>query len=294
MPRRRVLLLGTGLVLFFVVGGLVFLLFFGTQTYTVEGRVAGIEDGGRTLFVEHEKIPGYMPAMTMPLPVADSSMTAPLAPGDAIQFRLAVSGDSAWIAALRTLPDSAVARHPARTVQPMPGAEAETRRMLQEGDRVPADLSLTNQAGASIRLGDFRGQALVLTFIYTRCPLPNYCPLMSKQFAKLQPKLRARFGPKAHLLSVSFDPGHDTPAVLRDYAARYTNRLDTWTFATGDSTEIERITGRFGVFTKQDDGQITHNLVTAVIGPDGTVERLFRGNDWAPADVLRAVETALN
>lgn len=293
MPRRRVLLLGTGLVLFFVVSGLAFLLFFGTQTYTVKGRVAGIEDGGRTLFVEHEKIPGYMPAMTMPLPVADSSMTASLGSGDAIQFRMAVSGDSAWIAALRPIPDSAVARHPARTIRPMPGTQSGGSRRLQEGDRVPTDMTLTNQAGEPVRLGDFRGQVLVLTFIYTRCPLPNYCPRMSKQFATLQPKLREQFGTRVHLLSVSFDPAYDTPTVLRNYASKYTDRLDTWTFATGDSTEIGRITSHFGVFTKREDGQITHNLTTAVIGSDGTVRRLFRGNDWTPEDVLRAVRRVL-
>lgn len=294
MPRRRILLLGTGLVLFFVVSGLAFLLFFGTQTYTVEGRVAGIEDGGHTLFVEHEEIPGYMPAMTMPLPVADSSMTASLETGDAIQFRLAVSEDSSWIAAIRSIPDTAVARHPARTVRPMPGARGESQRMLQTGDRVPADLTLTNQAGESLRLGDFRGQALVLTFIYTRCPLPNYCPRMSKQFATLQPQLREQFGTRVHLLSVSFDPAYDTPRVLRDYASRYTDRLDTWTFATGDSTEVRRIASHFGVFTKAEGGEITHNLVTAVIGPDGTVRRLFRGNDWTPDDVLRTVKRSLD
>lgn len=294
MPRRRILLLGTGVVLFFVVSGLVFLLFFGTQTYTGEGRVAGIEDGGYTLFVEHEEIPGYMPAMTMPLPVADSSMTASLETGDAIQFRLAVSEDSSWIAAIRSIPDTAVARHPARTVRPMPGAQGESQRMLQTADRVPADLALTNQAGVPLRLGDFRGQALVLTFIYTRCPLPNYCPRMSKQFATLQPKLREQLGRRVHLLSVSFDPAYDTPRVLRDYASRYTDRLDTWTFATGDSTTIGRITSHFGVFTKQDGGEITHNLVTAVIGLDGTVRRLFRGNDWTPDDVLRTVKRTLD
>lgn len=290
---QRSLLVGIGTALAVALGGLALVWFAQTQHYTVQGRVAGIEDGGRTLFVEHEKIPGYMPAMTMPLPVADPDMTAPLTSGDAIQFRLSVSGDSAWISALQSIPDTAVARHPARTIRPMPGDRGNGRRRLQEGDRVPADLTLTTQAGNALRLGDFRGRALVLTFIYTRCPLPNYCPLMSKQFAALQPKLRAEFGTRVHLLSVSFDPAYDTPAVLRDYAAKYTDRLDTWTFATGDSTEIQRVTRRFGVYTKREEGQITHNLTTAVIGPDGTVHRLFRGNDWTPPDIVQALRQVL-
>jgi len=293
MPMRRTTLLGGGLALVLVAGVLVYLFLFWTQTYEGRGRVAGIKDGGKTLVVEHEKIPGYMPAMTMPLPVKDSARAASLSPRQAIQFRLAVSDDSAWIESFEVLPDTAVPRHPARTIQRMPGAEDADRPLLREGDVVPGDLSLTAQDSTSIQLRDFRGRALVLTFIYTRCPLPTYCPRMSKQFATLQPTLRDRVGDRAHLLSVSFDPDHDTPAVLRDYASRYTDRLDTWTFATGNSTEIQRITDRFGVFTKTEDGEITHNLVTAVIGPAGTVQRLFRGNDWQPGDVLQAVERVL-
>lgn len=283
------MLVSVGLVL--AIGGIGLALKWGgeLETYTVKGRVAGVEDEGRTLYVEHEKIPGYMPAMTMPLPVADPGDVTSLEQDDAIQFQMKVTGDSAWIDVVETIADTAVDRHPARSIQPIAGASEAGGQMLQEGDRVPADLTLTTQAGEPIRLGEFRGQVLVLTFIYTRCPLPNYCPLMSRQFAALQPKLRKQFGSKVHLLSVSFDPAHDTPAMLRDYASRYTDRLDTWTFATGDSAEVARITNRFGVFTKTEGEEITHNLVTAVVGPDGTLKRLFRGNDWSLTDVLTAV-----
>lgn len=293
MARPRIVLIGIGLILVLVMG-FAYVLLSGPDTYTAEGRVAGVEDGGHTLYVEHEEIPGYMPAMTMPLPVSDPAAAESLTANEAIRFRLAVSGDSAWIESLQVLPDSAVARHPARTIRPNPSAGDAEARMLREGDRVPADLTLTNQAGDALRLGDFRGRALVLTFIYTRCPLPNYCPRMSKQFAVLQPKLREQFGTKVHLLSVSFDPAYDTPTVLREYAARYTDRLDTWTFATGDSTDIRRMTDHFGVFTKTEGEEITHNLTTAVIGPEGTVHRLFRGNDWQPNEVMRAVEGAMD
>jgi len=293
MSSKRLAILSAGVVAFFLVAGGLFLYVFGTQTYTVDGRVAGIKDGGRTLVVEHEKIPGYMPAMIMPLPVADSSMTAPLEPDDAIQFRLAVSDDSASIIALRELPDTAVARNPARTVTPIDTTDGGTQ-MLRKGDQVPPALTLTTQAGKTLQIGNYRGQALVLTFVYTRCPLPNYCPRMSKQFATLQPTLRERYGQKAQLLSISFDPAYDTPKVLRDYAARYTDRLDSWTFATGDSTEIQRATQLFGVFTKKKDSdEITHNLTTALIGPNGRVRRLWRGNDWTPQDVRQAVDRVM-
>ena len=289
MDTNRLAVLGGGFLAFFLASGALLLYLFGTQTYTVDGRVAGLKDSGQTLVVEHEAIPGYMPPMIMPLPVADSSMTAPLESGDAIQFRLAVSDDSASIIALRTLPDTAVARNPARAVTPMEGGTGSTQ-MLQRGDRLPADLTLTTQAGKPIQLGDYRGETLVLTFIYTRCPLPTYCPRMSKHFATLQPQLRERYGQKVQLLSISFDPAYDTPKVLREYASQYTSRLDTWTFATGDSTQTQRVTELFGVFTKKEDSdEITHNLTTALIGPEGRVRRLWRGNDWTPEDVRQAV-----
>jgi protein SCO1/2 len=291
MHNHRLAVFGGGFLAFLLAAGALLLYLFGTQTYTVNGRVAGIQDSGRTLVVEHEKIPGYMPPMIMPLPVADSSMTTTLAPDDAIQFRMAVSDDSVSIIALRELPDTAVARHPARTTTPIRSADPGGAQLLQNGDRVPADLSLMNQAGAPIQIGDYRGQPLVLTFIYTRCPLPTYCPLMSKHFAALQPDLRERYGQDVQLLSISFDPAYDTPKVLREYAARYTDRLDTWTFATGDSTQVQRATELFGVYTQREDrDDITHNLTTALIGPKGHVQRLWRGNDWAPEEVLQAVE----
>ena len=291
MHNHRLAVFGGGFLAFLLAAGALLLYLFGTQTYTVNGRVAGIQDSGRTLVVEHEKIPGYMPPMIMPLPVADSSMTTTLAPDDAIQFRMAVSDDSVSIIALRELPDTAVARHPARTTTPIRSADPGGAQLLQNGDRVPADLSLMNQAGAPIQIGDYRGQPLVLTFIYTRCPLPTYCPLMSKHFAALQPDLRERYGQNVQLLSISFDPAYDTPEVLQEYADRYTDRLDTWTFATGDSTQVQRATELFGVYTQREDrDDITHNLTTALIGPKGHVQRLWRGNDWAPEEVLQAVE----
>jgi protein SCO1/2 len=116
---------------------------------------------------------------------------------------------------------------------------------------------------------------------------------MSEAFATLQPQLRDRYGDDVQLLSISFDPAYDTPAVLRDYADRYTDRLDTWTFATGDTSTVRRATRRFGVHTQPNDGEqgeLLHNLTTAVIDADGRVHRLFRGSDWTPEDVLQAVE----
>jgi protein SCO1/2 len=188
-----------------------------------------------------------------------------------------------------------VAHNPAQTTWSLPGTSAsgDGPQPLQEGDRLPADLTLVDQNGDPIRMEAFRGQALVLTFIYTSCPLQEYCPLMSKRFATLQPTLRDRFGRQVHLFSISFDPATNTPGVLRDYAAEYTDRLDTWTFATGDTSQVTQATRLFQVYTELEQGEITHNLVTAVVAPNGTVQRLFRGNEWTPEDVTQAVGRVL-
>lgn len=290
-PQLRYLF---GILFFLGIGGLAFaFLVLKPSTYEVNGRVAGIDDGGKTLVVEHEEIPGYMPPMIMPLPVEDPSMTQSLAAGDAIQFEMTVSNDSTRISAIETIPDTAVARNPAQTTQPLAGAAEDGPPALREGDTLPADLALVDHDGNPIEMGDFRGEALILTFIYTECPLPDFCPLMSERLAALQPTLREAHGEEAHLLSISFDPANDTPEVLRDYAAEYTDRLDTWTFATGDTSQVERATSLFGVYTEPEEGEITHNLVTAVVAPDGTVQRLFRGNDWRPEDVRRVVDDVL-
>lgn len=272
-------------------GWIAFSWAFGPDTHVGQGRIAGFRNDS-TVTIEHEQIPGYMPAMIMPLTADPDSVLDGFAEGDAVEFELTVRDETSRITALRALPDTAVARHPAQTVRRIDVKEAPDHRTLREGDSVPPDLALLDQNGDSLRLGDYSGQRLVLTFIYTRCPLPEYCPLMSKRFATLQPDLRTEYGTNAQLLSLSFDPAHDTPPVLRDYAARYTDRLDTWTFATGDSASIQRATNLFGVSPERDGDEIVHNLTTAVIAPDGTVHRLFRGQDWTPKDVLQAVERA--
>jgi protein SCO1/2 len=182
-----------------------------------------------------------------------------------------------------------VARHPAAATSPRYTKTSE-RPALQRGDRVPAFTLSQDQNGEAVHLSDYEGDVLVLTFIYTRCPIPDYCPLMSKNFAQLQDMLPPALQDDVHLLSVSFDPERDTPPVLRDYAQRYTDDLSNWTFATGTEAEVRQVTDRFGVFTEQEEGQIVHSLRTALIGPDGRVRALWRGNDWAPQEVLAEVK----
>ena len=261
------------------------------RTYEVTGRVVGFGDDGRTVIVEHGDIPGLMSAMTMSFTIRHAAALDGIAVREAVRFRLVVTRDSSWIDRLETLPDSAVAEHPAGAPDPMFDASAASP-LLTPGDLVPP-FTLVNQDGETIQAADWEGTTLLLTFIYTRCPLPDFCPRLSRHFQNLQPRLIDRFDDRVHLLSISFDPSHDTPEVLHAYARRYTDNTRQWTFATGTPEEIARVAGSFGVFYSENGEEFDHNLATALIGPDGRVRRLWRGNDWQPEEILEAVEEVL-
>lgn len=293
---KRLHLIGFGIalgLLIFAAGVVLWLQQRRVGGYAVEGRVAGFSDDPRTLIVEHEEIPGYMPAMTMPFTAARASELEGVRRGDAIGFRLYTREDSSWITEVERLPDSSVARHPAAATS-LRYTQSSDRRALQRGDEVPDFTLSQDQNGEPVRLSDYEGEALLLTFIYTRCPIPDYCPLMSKNFAQLQERIPPGLEDQVELLSVSFDPEHDTPQVLRDYAQRYTDDLSNWTFATGTSQEVQRVVDLFGVFTEQQQGQIVHNLRTVLIGPEGRVRETWRGNDWEPRQVLEEVRRVVS
>lgn len=252
------------------------------QAYDITGRVVGFGDDRRTVIVEHTDVPGLMPAMTMPFTARDTSHIAGFRVGDAIRFTLHLRGDSAWIADVQALPDDAVPTRPAGAPDP---AYPSSLQLLQAGDPVP-NIRLQTHADSTLHLEDLRGQAVALTFVYTRCPLPDYCPRMTANFARLQEIVsRSPQAGRVHLLSISFDPKYDTPETLRAYAEEYGADLSSWTFATGDSTDIRRFAERFGIFYQSEDGEILHNLATAAIAPDGSVTRVWRGNEWTPRDV---------
>jgi protein SCO1/2 len=263
---------------------------FGRAEYDVRGRVVGFGDNGRTIIVEHEDVPGLMPAMTMPFQAATPDEVSDLEYGDAVRFTLVLTRDSTWIYDVVELPPDALPSSTARSSAPSSGGNTV---ILQPGDPVP-DFTLTSQDDEMIRLSDYKGKALLLTFIYTRCPIPNYCPLMSRNFAQLQPALKERYPGQVQLLSISFDPSYDTPEILREYAQRYTRDTDTWHFATGEPEEIDRIALAFGVFTeRQDTRNINHTLTTALIGPDGRLRSIWRGNHWIPEEVMEEVDQVL-
>ncbi len=293
MKAVRRVVLWTGVGIFLVAAALLSWqwLGLGSASYETEGRVAGFSDEGTTLYLEHEGIEGFREATTTPFQVESPAVSDSLTMGDALRVQFTAGAGQARITDIETLPDNAVSRNPARRETEQESASESAS--LDVGEEVP-DLALVNQSAEEIQLSDFQGQALFITFIYTECPLPDFCPLMSTQFAQLQPKLEAEFGEDAHLLSISFDPENDTPPVLREYGRKHTDDFSTWTFATPTTSEqLEEAKKAFGITTMERDGEIVHNLVTALIGPDGRLVWAWRGNDWTPEDLLEVARETL-
>src|SRR5262245_56878740 len=231
-----------------------------------------------------------MPAMTMPYTVKDEKLIANRVRGDVIDATLVVSEGSAWLSAITKtgtapIPDDAPSKIPA----------ASGVSVLKAGDLVP-DTSLTDQDGKPLSLASWRGSAVVVTFIYIRCPLPEFCPLMDRRFAELQslvsadPVLKGR----VRLLSVSFDPDRDRPAALAQQADRMKADPAIWRFATAPPDVVDRFAATFGVnVIREKDGTITHNLRTAVGGPDGRVVSVVDGNQWTAAQIVSDLRRAL-
>lgn len=261
------------------------------QTFEVRGEVRSVDASAKTVRITHEAISDYMPAMTMPFQVKNEALLKGVAAGDNVQFQLVVTDDDAWIARLEKIADASVTVSSETDPSSMTSEDREAER-VHLGELVP-DFELVDQEGRPIRLSQFRGRAVLLTFIYTRCPLPNYCPLMSKHFADLQKRLTRAFPDQFQLLSVTLDPEFDTPAVLKEYAARYEANAADWTFATGDLGQIETVARLMGLTYVWENGLISHDLRTALIGPDGRLVQLWKSNVWTPYEVERFVRETL-
>ena len=228
-----------------------------------------------------------MPSMTMPFLARDSKQIAELKTGDAISFRIAVTQKDFWIENVKKIRRESVNVAEPKRTSPV---SANTEARLKEGDKMPP-FSLTNQNGELISLDTFMGQPFLLTFVFTRCPVPNFCPRMSNNFEELQTAIKGDTGALAttRLLSVTLDPGYDTPKVLNDYAAFHHADSKIWTFATGDEKEIDSLTHAFSVYRQNEGGTISHGLATALINRNGTIERIWRGNAWTPTEVTKAI-----
>jgi len=259
----------------------------GADHYDTRGVVRGFSPDRSAIEIQHENIPGFMPSMTMPFVARDPKQITHLKTGDAISFRLSVTQKDFWIENVKKIrPEDVNVAEPKRT----PSVSQERDARLKEGDKMPP-FSLMNQNDERISLDTFHGQPFVLTFVFTRCPVPNFCPRMSNNFEELQAAIKAGSGMLAttRLLSVTLDPDYDSPKVLSDYAVFHHADPNIWTFATGDEKEIDSLTRAFSVYRQTEGGTISHGLATALINRDGRIERIWRGNAWAPTEVTQAI-----
>jgi protein SCO1/2 len=262
----------------------------GPKSYPLEGTVVAVNPAERTVTINHEEIEGFMPAMTMDFVVLekDAALLEGLTPGDEITARLVVPDSRYWIEDLVVV----------KKGTPDPSATPHVHGHLADpGDELP-DVSLVNQDGEAIRLSDFRGRALALTFVFTRCPLPDYCPLMMKNFAEAHAALLAdeSLADGTRLLTVSFDTEHDTPEILRRYGSPYqktTPPFTQWELATGTEEAIRALAEPLGLDYVEESRSFTHNLRTAVLDPQGRLYRMFRGNDWTADELVSALREAV-
>jgi protein SCO1/2 len=252
------------------------------REYTLQGQILSIEPNRLQADVKHEEIPGFMAAMTMPYKVRDAKELADLKPGDLITSTLVVVSNDAYLKDVRKVGEAPLAAASA------PSASSGFE-LLKPGEAIP-DVPMLDQEGRKTSIAALKGQTVVLTFIYTQCPIPTFCPLMDRHFVTIQERLEADPAlARVHLATVSFDPVTDTPAVLKTHAQKLGADTARWTFFTGDRDDVDRFASRFGVTIARDlkdPLNITHNLRTAIIDPDGTLVKLYTGNEWSPEQVL--------
>lgn len=263
------------------------------QTYPAAGVIISLQPDGKTAKIKHEKIPGYMDAMTMDFEVRDTNELRGLSAGDAVSFRMLVTDKDGWIDQVKKLAPASVAKPPSNT-PPISGPFRLVRDVepLLVGDLLP-EYRFTNQLGEAFTPTQFKGKALAITFIFTRCPFPTYCPRMSLGFAETQQKLLSQNNAPTnwHLLTLSFDPDFDTPAVLKSYADRNGYDPKHWTFGTGALIDLTAITEQFGLTFWRDEqgGLINHNLRTVVLDTAGRVRTNFVGNSWTSDELAAAI-----
>ncbi len=266
-----------------------------TKQYPIRGVVMSTDIANNEVELKHGAIPGLMEAMTMSYRVVDPSVTKELHIGDTISATLVAEQDAEGPINMR-LKDIVI------VAQGKPDYLPKVQyHVPAPGDTVP-DFALLNQSGKKTDFQRLRGKVVVMTFIYTRCPLSDFCPRMSKNFAEIDKALEsdASLHAKTHLLSVSFDPTYDTPKVLKSYGAAYTGRyaketFDHWEFAAPSLKELPAMEQWFDVgVTPGDSGSLMHSLSTVVIGKDGKVVAFWPTNDWAVQDVMAKIKAAVS
>ena len=261
------------------------------RAFRARGLIRSIAPDGRTIIVKHEDIPGFMPKMTMEFDLRDTNEVRGLAPGDTITFMVKANEEDSWIEGLRRASTNDVVA--AAPVEPSSATLLHVAD-LKTGDIMP-DAELLSETGQNIRLSDFHGRALAFTFIFTRCPLPEYCPRMNQHFNRARNLLLERKGAPTNwqFLSISFDPDFDKPGVLTRYAYSYRGpRADRWLFAAAPTNVMAAMASQLDFRFANEGGSFIHNLRTVVLDPKGRIYRQFDGNKWKPDELADALADA--
>ena len=259
-----------------------------SRQYTLNGQVLAKDELTARITVNNENIPGFMPAMTMSYAVKDPEGLEQADPGDRITATVVVKKNSYWL------------EHVTVTDRSKRGTlTASQPHELLPGEQVP-DVPLIDQDGRTLHLSDFRGKAVLVTFIYTRCPFPTFCPLISSQFARIHEALAQTpsIYQKTQLVSVSLDPSYDTPEVLRKYGLGYlkgnASGFAEWDFVSTRPMDLERLGSAFGLTYYQQNNLIVHSMNTILLSPDGTVKHTWPGNGWTTSEVVAAITRVLS
>lgn len=254
------------------------------QSFMSSGIVKELQPGARTVVIQHEAISNYMAAMTMPFKVKDQNELVRLHGGDKVSFRLQVTETESWV--------DQITRQGSVPVEQKPPARQPVKKTSAHPLR---DYLFTNELGQAVCLNDFRGQALAITFIFTRCPLPEFCPRLSKNFSEASRKLASQtYAPTNwHFLSISFDPEFDSPAMLKAYGDSYQSDPAHWSFLTGPTNEIRELARQSGVVIEAEDGTFNHTFRTLIIDAAGHLQMTFpTSGDLSDAIVAEMLKAA--
>ena len=257
-----------------------------TREYELQGQILAIHPERREVVIKHGDIKGFMPAMTMPFTVTDAALLTEKKPGDLVTATLVVGEVNAHLSTLTTTGHAAIEA---------PAAVSDAPAILIAGEPV-ADALLVDQDGTPLPFSGLRGHRVAVTFIYTRCPLPEFCPMMDRHFAAIQKTIASTPAlSDVRLLTVTFDPEFDTPAVLKTHARRRQADPAVWSFLTGEPSVVSSFAEQFAIYTEenpQSPTEITHNLRTAVIDSSGRLVAVHSGNSWTPAELVADIKAA--
>jgi protein SCO1/2 len=257
-----------------------------TKSYDARGVVRQIADDRHKVTIQHEAIAGYMPAMTMEFIVKDTNELNGISPSDEITFKLDVGENDSWVEGIHfeshrteNVTNNTVIIH-------VPTAE------LKIGDLLP-DCEFMAEDGSFIHFSDFRGKAVAFSFFFSRCPLPDYCPRMSRNFQETRQLLFSMPNTPTNwqLLSISFDPGFDNQEVLTNYANFYRNGdADHWLFAAAPTNTLAHLAPQLDLMIMRDGENImSHNLRTVVLDSQGRIFRQLDGNQWTSQELTEAI-----